>query len=802
MLHRVTSVAPPVPHVVQAAEAALADDPREQILYETALEGWQKAAADQEITAAETFALEAIVLPLYRPVFDVLNDSFQTPPPPWESLDERRLIIENAIRAIGRIEIIGHPQIPYAGTGFLVGSDLVLTNRHVAALFTQGLGLQQLRFHSGLRNVIDFRQEVLPSEPVLLDFVEPLLIHPYWDAALLRVRGIEDRAPLCLAGREPPDLDGRSVTVIGYPAFDPRQPAQLQYRIFRGIFERKRLQPGTCMGYRTTESYGRMVEALAHDCSTLGGNSGSALLDTASGQVLGLHFAGEYLKANYAVPAWQLSSDDRVVDLGIGFEDRAAVPASRPWLAVWNRIDPQDAAEPAAVAPDADAPTTLLKPRSTGVIPGDWYERVSDEDVATALRNDFDGTFALLVAALGRSHAEQAARQLLGGPAGDSGPAIDPSLPEIVYVHGILGGHLAEHTTGLRRRIWLSAGELVQGNLARRLALTEEAVPAVETDGHLRVRYSIAARGWRMAGLVVHEFSYDWRQPLNRVADSLHLFIEGLRVHRPWAHFALVAHSTGGLVACLYARRWASWSDRIQRAVLMGVPLGGSYTPVEAVLGSFPLFQKLAWIGADNDIDDLRRAAATWPGLLDCLPEPELFPDASRLYTQDGWPDGMAPPQRWLDHSHYLKPAILGSPLLECAAHLVGLGRGTIASMAYEDGVPTPGPRTAPGDGTAPARAALVAGIPCFTVDAASEDIPRDPAAIGATADLITMGTCRLGRVQPAELTAATALPEPTQPDLPEAAQTGIGERLSSGRLQYRDVAWLLAPDFNDLPEA
>jgi len=244
------------------------------------------------------------------------------------------------------------------------------------------------------------------------------------------------------------------------------------------------------------------------------------------------------------------------------------------------------------------------------------------------------------------------------------------------------------------------------------------------------------------------------------------------------------------------------WSDTVQRAVLIGVPLGGSYLPVEAVLGVLPLFQKLAWLSTDNDIDDLRCAAASWPGLLDCLPDPELFPDAARLYTQEGWPDGTAPPQRWLDHSRYLKPAILGSPLLERATHLVSVGCGTVASIADEDGVPTPGPRTAPGDGTAPARAAVLGGIPCFVVDASNEDILQDSAAINATVDLIVTGTCRLDRVQSANLIATVTVPEPTPPDLPEAGETGIRERLSSGRLQYQDVGWLLASNFDNLPEA
>src|SRR5262249_34036669 len=40
-----------------------------------------------------------------------------------------------------------------------------------------------------------------------------------------------------------------------------------------------------------------------HDCTTLGGNSGSVVLDLASGEAVGLHFAGLYQETNYAVQA-------------------------------------------------------------------------------------------------------------------------------------------------------------------------------------------------------------------------------------------------------------------------------------------------------------------------------------------------------------------------------------------------------------------------------------------------------------------------------------------------------------------
>ena len=46
------------------------------------------------------------------------------------------------------------------------------------------------------------------------------------------------------------------------------------------------------------------MNAMTHDASTLGGNSGSAVIDVESGEVIALHFVGADLRANYAVPMY------------------------------------------------------------------------------------------------------------------------------------------------------------------------------------------------------------------------------------------------------------------------------------------------------------------------------------------------------------------------------------------------------------------------------------------------------------------------------------------------------------------
>ncbi len=84
-------------------------------------------------------------------------------------------------------------------------------------------------------------------------------------------------------------------------------------RIFSNIFDVKRLQPGTLLEYLQSESL------VTHDCSTLGGNSGSCVIDLATRQVLGLHFSGRYGEANRAVALWDLREDPLLARAGVNF---------------------------------------------------------------------------------------------------------------------------------------------------------------------------------------------------------------------------------------------------------------------------------------------------------------------------------------------------------------------------------------------------------------------------------------------------------------------------------------------------
>lgn len=292
---------------------------------------------DEPLDDREAYITEAIIIPDKRPAIDVIDDDFRAEHPLWLHYNDGALHanLKDALPGIGRIELPRHPSLPYGGTGFVVGEGLVMTNRHVAQIFATGLGLRNLAFAPGLGGAIDFKQERGSTGSVPIAVKRVVMIHPYWDMALLAVDGLAGHPILTLAQTVPSDSVQRDIAVVGYPAFDPRNPGGVQDEVFRGLYNIKRLQPGKLTGARDTRSFDKTVAAATHDSSTLGGNSGSAVIDPSSGAVVALHFGGLYMDTNFGVPAFALAQDGRVIDAGVRFEGTPERKAG-PWDKYWS----------------------------------------------------------------------------------------------------------------------------------------------------------------------------------------------------------------------------------------------------------------------------------------------------------------------------------------------------------------------------------------------------------------------------------------------------------------------------------
>jgi endonuclease G len=331
------------------------------------LEALDRLERGQSLDGDSQFMLEAIVMPYYRPVVDVRDDAIisEQLSNHWSELSQPKwkAWVYDRVRAVGRLEA---PGVLYAGSAFLVAPDLLMTNRHVAIQFAQGLG-RKVQFQPGLSSQIDFYRELGSDQSLNLSIERVEMIHPYWDMAILRVAGVpSDRKPLMLAAQAPKDLANCKVVVIGYPGFDPngdQEYQQVQARIFRGNYYVKRFQPGHLREIASIKSYSQQVDALTHDCSTLGGNSGSAVIDLATGQVVGLHFAGAYLQANYSVPSWRLAEDPQVVRAGVLFEG-GGEPASDFYQSYWAQSESIQVGTPPA--PSTQVASTLQASKETG----------------------------------------------------------------------------------------------------------------------------------------------------------------------------------------------------------------------------------------------------------------------------------------------------------------------------------------------------------------------------------------------------------------------------------------------------
>ena len=241
-------------------------------------------------------------------------------------------ILKQAYLATGRIGYaqVGIPSAEdYAfGTGFLVSDRHVVTNRHVHGLY--GHYLLDKSDPGGIEFIAEKGKDAS-------DFVpfngEPPQLLPELDIAIYTLaRPVTNRTPIALKPMETEALDGRDVVVIGYPdTHTPEKAEVLAVVEDDPVFAVKRLSQGqifrhstdidTPYGVETSVSESKtsafLMPAICHNASTMGGNSGSPLLDIKNGQLLGVHFKGfkvfnQEEAANLAMAISQLTKSEQL----------------------------------------------------------------------------------------------------------------------------------------------------------------------------------------------------------------------------------------------------------------------------------------------------------------------------------------------------------------------------------------------------------------------------------------------------------------------------------------------------------
>lgn len=259
--------------------------------------------------ADTTLATESIILKVGRPVLTIVNNNAQlilnAESETWRSrLEKAQQHLIKVTKATGRIELANHPTYDWVGTGWFVSENIIVTNRHVAEVFAKASG-SRFVFRKALDNSdyaskIDLLEEAGITDEVVFNLAAVLYIEPEPgpDLAFFRVDPQSSNHSL----PQKIDLSGGSVkpntnvAVIGYPARDSRVgDQQLMDRLYGGLYDKKRLAPGQVTNADSAKMF--------HDCTTLGGCSGSPVIDLDTGEAVGLHFGGRYLESNYAVPS-------------------------------------------------------------------------------------------------------------------------------------------------------------------------------------------------------------------------------------------------------------------------------------------------------------------------------------------------------------------------------------------------------------------------------------------------------------------------------------------------------------------
>lgn len=277
---------------------------------------------DQSEAEVTRFVEELVALSEGRPAILIRDDDYDLanhetlPDVLRQLLNDNRAALRQAIRGVGRIEVSNHPHRSWLGTGFVIaagnGRDIVVTNRHVAVEMAFRNPDGSYRFVEGLIGnsrvsaSLDLKEEVMSERDdrsAAVPIVEVVHIEDPGgpDLAFLRLQSTAD-SPQYQRLRLSPDVESRiPVAAIGYPAKDTRQTdLDIVLELLGDVYNKKRLAPGIIKSVTGG--------TLSHDCSTLGGNSGSPIIDLRSGSVVGLHYGGTFPNPiNHAVSAERIA---------------------------------------------------------------------------------------------------------------------------------------------------------------------------------------------------------------------------------------------------------------------------------------------------------------------------------------------------------------------------------------------------------------------------------------------------------------------------------------------------------------
>lgn len=281
----------------------------------------------------EEVEVESIVLEYGRPALNFCAGKIDISAglDAWPELadEDARSAVAAWGEAIGLLEmrVKGGSSVTPIGTAFHIGGGLLLTAAHVVTgsdgppdrkhanalanrtpngqwSFNKNIEVY-VNFTDGNSNCLDNRARRIPvTKIVALAYTKDM------DAALLKLADADFEPgvpiPALPLRRDTPGIDyHEKVIALGFPLEDRYgSPTGSVARIF-GKLGAKRAAPGVvrtpaytaAMKRICLDVLGTKTNFLYHDCSVLAGNSGSAVISIATGEVVGLHYSGFKLSA-------------------------------------------------------------------------------------------------------------------------------------------------------------------------------------------------------------------------------------------------------------------------------------------------------------------------------------------------------------------------------------------------------------------------------------------------------------------------------------------------------------------------
>ena len=360
-----------------------------------------------------------------------------------------------------------------------------------------------------------------------------------------------------------------------------------------------------------------------------------------------------------------------------------------------------------------------------------------------------------------------------GGQRAAAGPAAgtDAAKPAVFVLPGILGSNLAAG----KDRIWL--GLNLVGGLSR-LAYRPGG-DAVRPDGAIGLVYGDLVRHLGASHDVV-EFAFDWRRPIEDEARRLGAAVDkALDARKASAQpVRILAHSMGGLLARTMALECPSTWARMMahadaRLLMLGVPNGGSWAPMQVLSGDDTLGNALVAFGSPLADHAARQMMAAMPGFLQLqagLLDPALALDQNATWAklaaddlaqmqQKNWWHGYAgeaqeavyrwgvPPQPVLNQARALRlrlDAQLQGDFKAWAgkvASVVGASQFTpdgfdVGSAGFEYRNAVDG-----GDGRVALASALLPGVATWALGCDHSSLPSEAKAFDAYVELLTQGS-------------------------------------------------------------